>query len=153
MTACRCGVIEVKLPLKLSLNLHVSHALPIAITPLYIAQSWICVTMGTESPAKYKISPESIYSIDSTVINWVHKWSIYILPQLYSFKTFIRFQLNSHTIRQYRLVFILFYILASVGGLHGMQLVYWLSYEEQKMKQNFCHMRLTLFPSWSRKQV
>ena len=65
MTACRCGVNEVKL----SLNLHVSHALPIAITPLYIAQSWICVTMGTESPTEYKITPELIYSIDITVIN------------------------------------------------------------------------------------
>ena len=67
MTAYRRGVNEVKLPL--NLNLHVSHALPIAITPLYIVQSWICVTMGIESPTKYKITPESIYSIDSVVIN------------------------------------------------------------------------------------
>ena len=65
MTAYRCGVNEVKL--SLSLNLHVSHVLPIAIIPLYIAQSWICVTMGIEDPSEYKIAPEPVYSIDNTL--------------------------------------------------------------------------------------
>ena len=83
--------------------------------------------MGTESPTKYKITPESIYSIDSTEYTsgqFISYLSSIVLKHIYSLPSDSTTAILGHTIRQYRLLFILFYILASVGGLHGMQLVY-----------------------------